>query len=254
MTSRPWYVDAFAGTGHRTEKEKPQDECLFGDNEAIEFQKGSATIALDTKPAFDHYIFIDKNPEYINELSNLKAGYQYADIKIVQDDCNQYLSNWCNEMDWRKNRAVAFLDPYGTQVDWQTMESIASTKAIDLWILFPLGQAVNRMLTRKLPDPTWAKRLDRFFGTPDWRNEFYRENTQMGLFDNENELEKSATFDSIGRYFVKRLESIFTKVAQKSLPLCNSKNIPIFLLCFASGSPKGATTAVKIANDILGAY
>jgi three-Cys-motif partner protein len=39
--------------------------------------------------------------------------------------------------DWRSHRAVLFLDPYGMQVEWQTIEAIAKTAAIDLWLLFP---------------------------------------------------------------------------------------------------------------------
>ena len=110
------------------------------------------------------------------------------------------------------------------------------------------------MLTQKMPDPTWANRLDRFFGTTEWRTEFYRTNPQRGLFDTEEEFEKKATFDSIGRYFVKRLETVFAKVSHNPLALCNSKNVPIFQLYFASGNPRGSKTAVRIANDILGAY
>lgn len=33
--------------------------------------------------------------------------------------------------------------------------------------------------------------------------------------------------------------------------LMNSKNISLYLLCFAAGNPKGAPTALKIANYIL---
>ena len=40
-----------------------------------------------------------------------------------------------------------FLDPYGTQVSWDTIKLIADTRAIDLWILFPIG-AVNRLMNR----------------------------------------------------------------------------------------------------------
>ena len=53
------------------------------------------------------------------------------------------------------------------QVQWPTtIEAIANTKAIDLWILFPLGQAVNRLLPKKrLPEEPYAKRLTSIFGT-----------------------------------------------------------------------------------------
>ncbi len=33
--------------------------------------------------------------------------------------------------------------------------------------------------------------------------------------------------------------------------LYNSQNVPLYLFCFASANPKGAPTALKIANDLL---
>ena len=36
--------------------------------------------------------------------------------------------------DWSSHRAVLFLDPYGMQVEWTTIEAIARTGAIDLWL------------------------------------------------------------------------------------------------------------------------
>lgn len=247
-----YYIDAFAGTGHRTTVSKSAEQSLFCDMEASEFQKGSAVIALEIEPAFDHYIFIDTKQDYIHELNVLKSRYKNRDIEIVEEDSNQFLPRWCTSMDWNKNRAVAFLDPYGAQVDWNTIESLAETQAIDLWLLFPLGQAVNRMLTRKEPEPSWCNRLDCLFGTEKWKDEFYQPTKQMGLFEDNNSLEKQANFDVIGNFFVKRLESVFSEVSKTPLALCNSKNIPIFLLCFASANPKGAKTAIKIANHILG--
>ena len=66
-----------------------------------------------------------------------------------------------------------FLDPYGMQVSWETIESVAETKAIDLWILFPIG-TINRMLENDGQISSAKQRtLDRFFGEPDWREVFY---------------------------------------------------------------------------------
>ena len=50
---------------------------------------------------------------------------------------------------------------------------------------------------------------------------------------------------------MKRLKTVFAQVAPNPLILTNSKEVPIYLLCFAAGNPKGAPTAVKIAKDIL---
>ena len=45
---------------------------------------------------------------------------------------------------------------------------------------------------------------------------------------------------------------IFARVAPKPYVLRNSKNTPLNLFCFAAGNPKGAPTAVKIAQEIKG--
>jgi len=61
------------------------------------------------------------------------------------------------------------------QVEWSTVEAIAATKAIDLWLLFPLGIGVNPLLTRSAEIPeAWRHRLDLLLGTTEWFDEFYR--------------------------------------------------------------------------------
>ena len=61
---------------------------------------------------------------------------------------------------------------------------------------------------------------------------------------------KDASWENIEKYFIARLETVFAKVA-KPLRLLNSVNVPLFMLCFAAGNPKGAPTALKIADHIL---
>ncbi len=173
-------------------------------------------------------------------------------MTIIQKEANLSIRRWCRETDWQITRAVVFLDPYGIQVEWKTIEALSHTKGVDLWILFPLGQAVNRLLTKREP-PTgaWAERLTIFFGTEAWKEAFYRPRKQYDLFEPQDGLEKDANFDSIAEFFVNRLKTVFPDVAPKPLPLRNSKNVPIFFLCFAAANPKGAPTAVKIAQHIL---
>ena len=251
------YVDAFAGTGYRnTEKEQEISDVLpfLDDEEALSYQKGSAHIALEMEPSFDEYLFIEQSPEHSQELEHLQEKFpqKAGKIKIIQQDANIFLQFWCRQRDWRFKRAVIFLDPYGMQVEWKTIEVIAETQAIDLWILFPLGQAVNRLLTRNCPPKgAWADRLTVFFGTDDWKEAFYKKSQQISLFGGEESFVKEADFGAIGRYFIERLKTIFAQVAEKPLSLRNSKNIPIFLFCFAASNPKGAPTAVRIAQYIL---
>lgn len=65
------------------------------------------------------------------------------------------------------------------------------------------------------------------------------------------QIEKVADFESISQYFVERLKTVFAGVADNPLVLYNSCNNPLYLLCFASGNPKGSKTAIKIAQEIL---
>jgi hypothetical protein len=47
------------------------------------------------------------------------------------------------------------------------------------------------------------------------------------------------------------LKSIFAGVSDTPGVLRNSANCPLYLLCFAAGSVKGAPIALKIANHLL---
>jgi len=133
------------------------------------------------EPPFDYYLFIEQVAERVVELQRLQQQFPHRAqrITIRHDNANTFLQQWCRETDWRTYRAVVFLDPYGMDVEWATIEAIAQTHAIDLWLLFPLGQAVNRLLTRHgPPEELWAQRLTRMFGTEAWKNAFYRAPTQ----------------------------------------------------------------------------
>jgi len=89
------------------------------------------------------------------------------------------------------------------------------------------------------------------FGTEAWKDAFYRPTGQLSMFGGQGTPEKQADFEAIGQYFIERLETVFAKVAPNPRALYNSKNVPLFLLCFAAGNPRGASTAVNIAQDIL---
>lgn len=169
------YIDAFAGTGYRTPPQKisdapqTQQSALLPeleDAEAKGLLAGSAKIALETDPPFERYVFVERSPNRCSALEGLRHEFPLlADrIDVRQMEANVAIRR-LSAMDWISRRAVLFLDPYGAQVEWATIEAVAETRAIDLWILFPLS-AVNRMLTRsgKIPED-WRLCLNRLFGT-----------------------------------------------------------------------------------------
>ena len=250
------YIDAFAGTGYRAYRQDADpNELMFpeiAEQEVQEFLDGSARIALQVQPRFQKYILIEKDENRFAELQRLKAEFSSDDIELIRSDANEYLNGLCGR-NWRRHRAVLFLDPYGMEVEWHTIAAIANTQAIDLWILFPLGIAVNRLLkTDGNVDPTIREKLNSFFGTADWYDTFYETVSNPTLFGEETVTRKTSDFRSITQYFVERLQTVFTRVVNNPLPLYNSKNNPLYLLCFAAGNPKGAPIAVRIAQHILG--
>jgi three-Cys-motif partner protein len=60
------------------------------------------------------------------------------------------------------------------QVPWSTIEALAKTKAIEIIINFPLGMAIQRLLTKSGDIPQdWQVSLDTFFGSNDWHTLVY---------------------------------------------------------------------------------
>lgn len=253
------YIDAFAGTGYRNIRSvENQRELMFpylASEDAEMFHTGSARIALETDPPFAGFYFIEQSAEKCAELEKLKIEFpdKAKGIHIQNEDANAALMRIC-DTSWKQRnlRAVLFLDPFGMNVSWQTIEAIARTEAIDMWYLFPLGVGVNRLLTKGgvIPD-AWQRKLDNIFGCSDWKKIFYRTEVMPGLFGDEEVTTKTGDFQQIADYFVKRLESIFAGVVKKPLPLYNSRKNPLYLLCFACGNKKGAPIALRIAGHIL---
>jgi three-Cys-motif partner protein len=253
---KTWYVDAFAGTGSRSKPKSASWQLDYGDGYLVDddtskFLDGSAKIALGLQSPFDHYFFIEESRKRAEVLqdsvrTDFPALADRVQVKIA--DANTALCEWCSHRDWSKERAVVFLDPYGMQVEWNTITTLARTKGVDLWYLFPIA---TRLLTQDGDmDEKWAKRLDILFGTPDWRSRFYSTQEHQTLFGPVENVERDATEQNIQGFIEERLKSCFVEVAQSRI-LRNSRSSPLFALCFAASNEKGANTALKIAQYIL---
>ena len=237
------YVDGFAGAGSYLELDYYSEDYL-------EFREGSPVIALeiDDKP-FDKLIFIDKDAVAAEALLKLKSEHPRRHIEVHQGDANVKVPEFCRSMG-NFDRAVAFLDPFATQLSWSTVQAIAGTKKIDCWILFPL-MAVSRMMpTDREPDEATANQLDRIFGGRHYWQQSYRDSPQMSLFDAEPRRERVSVQKIADRYR-ERLHTIFYRVAPTSRTLTNSNNVPLFELFFAASNATGAPIALQIADHIM---
>ncbi|HSY02561.1 MAG TPA: three-Cys-motif partner protein TcmP [Acidobacteriaceae bacterium] len=251
---RTWYVDAFAGTGSRSTGISPFSlEQSTEDPETNRYFDGSAKIALGLPSPFNRYLFIEKSKARCDELKEMIDNEHKAlaaRCEFRQEDANKAIRAWCAERDWRKDRAVVFLDPYGLQVEWSTIQKLAATKGVDLWYLFPLN--MRRLLIQHGQiDDAWQKRLDLLFGTHDWEARFYKPRIEEGLFGATETVERDATVKNITEFIEGRLRTCFPAVA-KGLVLTNTRSSPLYSLCFAASNAKGAPIALRIAQSILG--
>ena len=247
------FFDAFAGTGDiEVGSEAPLLESI---DDYSPFIKGSADRALQLGTAFDQYVFVEKSRSKAKALDELKNHYpSIADrISIRNADANDELLAFCTQTDWRKCRAVVFLDPYGNQVKWATIEAVASTKGIDLWYLFPAGLGVHRQIGKNAKvHETHEASLDELLGTKDWRQAFIEEEDSLSLFGPIKGRTKVATPTSITLFMIERMRQTFRGgVLDEWLPL-GSKGIHMYSLLFAWANPsEKAKLAGKLAQAVL---
>lgn len=239
------YIDAFAGTGR----------IKIGDEDDYEIIDGSAKLALQSKGEFSKYIFIEQKRKFAKELEDLvdqEFPAMKSKVDIIPKDCNEALLGICKAFDWKKNRAVLFLDPYAAHLKWDTLKAVADTQAIDVWYLFPFNATIRMMKKDGEIDPTWKAKLNEILGDNSWETEFYVEDPQMSLFGSSG-LMRTADTASLKSYIEKRLKTIFPAVSSNSRVLLNGKNSPLFLFCFAVSNPssKAIGLALKVANYIL---
>jgi three-Cys-motif partner protein len=250
------YIDTFAGTGERTVRHSARDASLLEPSieASIERRKGSARIAIETEPQFDQLVFMDVNKRHCEALEQLKIENPGRRIEIVRADANAAILAAIQTKDWRKTRAVMFLDPYGMHVRWETLQAIQATKAIDVWYLVSLA-GLFRQATRDGRALSEQKRraITRMLGTHEWEAEWYTSRVTRDLFDSDTEhSSRVASVEEIEAYVGKRLRSLFPRVLGP-LRLRNARNAPMFSLFFgiSNPDPKAIGPATRIAGHLL---
>jgi three-Cys-motif partner protein len=253
-----WYVDAFAGTGQRNEIAAASNEqsllIAADETEVATAKDGSVRIALDIDPAFGKYVFIERSKAHATALQNLKNEFPNRAIDIRQGDANAFLREIARNTNWKSIRAAVFIDPYGMQVSWETLQALASTKSVDIALLFPTGP-LTRVLTRDGDIPAeWVKRIDDHLGDCDWRNAVYEQTSSVDLFSGVTlRAEKRLTPEGLRQFIVRRLETIFPFVSKTQLELKNSKGATLyhlFIIC-ANPAPAAMTLAERLARSAM---
>jgi three-Cys-motif partner protein len=245
------YIDAFCGRG---EVPVRGGEVLPLLNEGRKFSVGSARRAILLEQPFDRYHFIDASEEATSELQNwisIERPHLLDRVHFHIGDVNAQLPIVLSKLSKKSERAVLFLDPFGMQINWETMREVAES-FLDLWYLVPT-MALNRMVSGKRDMPTsWETRLDTFLGTQSWRQNWYEKVGQGSLFVDDVESEqRMVSIERIEANFIARLKYLF-QIAPNRLRLKDGNTI-LFTLVFgcSNDSPKAFGLALKIANHLL---
>ena len=249
---RTVFFDAYAGTGDLP-TDHPNGGLLADVVDKDEMVQGSTRRALQVAPPFHRYVFVERMKGKVEELLRLKSEFgSLADrIQVKQGDANDELVAFCKATDWRSFRAVVFLDPFGNQVRWATLEAVAK-RPIDLWYLFPSHLGMNRQIDNDGNiDATHGPSLDSLYGTPSWRDAFIRHEKINDLFGETDVATKQVDADIATGFMIERMKSIFKGgVLDEWLPL-GKNGAHWYSLIFACGNPRGGEIARRIARHVV---
>jgi three-Cys-motif partner protein len=235
---KKYYIDGFSGAGVHVSKRTKA---------AIE---GSPARALKITPPFDAFYFIDLNADKTDYLRNICADR--PNVHIHTGDCNEYLTReLLPTIQYENfNRALCLLDPYGLDLDWDVIRQAGQSRAVDLFLNFPVMD-MNRNAIWRDPERAPAGGVDRmnvFWGDDSWRQAAYAESRQRSFFGPD--LEKQGN-EQIVAAFQERLKKVAGfGFVPKPLPMRNSRKTVVYYLFLAS--PKAV--AAKIITDIFRAY
>jgi len=236
---KKFYVDAFSGAGVHVSKRS-----------GVEID-GSPARALKTTPPFDGFFFIDMDAQKTAHLRKLCADR--SNVHIVTGDASKYLTQQLLptiKYDEFK-RALCLFDPYGLHLEWRAMEMAGQSRAIDMFLNFPVMD-MNRNAIWRNPTAVPKEGIDRmnsFWGDESWREAAYAEDPQGNLFGAPDIVKQGN--DAIVGAFRKRLREVAGfQFVPEPLPMKNSTNAVVYYLFFASQKP----VAQKIIDSIFKKY
>ncbi len=228
MRGQKWrsinYIDLFSGPG---KNRLPNGKTLHG----------SPLIAISQAKSFDKYFFSDIDPENIETLKKRCANSpEYSRISFRVGDAGAIIEDVAKIIE-KENRIyrpgiwpslnLAFLDPHGMELGWQTVERLAQLRT-DM-IIYYSQMGITREAPREInmPSPT---PIDNFFGDTRWRD-IYRQHQAGGVSLHRPLLD----------YYKSKLKAFGYQVDDPlDEPVFkNSKDAPLYRLLFVCKSSLG---------------
>jgi three-Cys-motif partner protein len=251
MHSKPWrkrhYIDLFTGPG----------KCFVRETRDVHF--GSPLLALTTLHPFTDYFFVDINPDNIATLRRrCSVSSMYDRVQYFVGDSNLVVQEIVDRIltvdreyipgRW-SSLNLAFLDPDGLELQWETVATLARPHTMDLIIHYPqsgLGRYIGQAF--KTEEQTV---VDLFFGGTEWRKIYKK-------------MQNSQTRFGIHRllmdHYKEKLQDLGYKEAFRDdevgdEPLIRNakRKAPLYRLLFASKHPLGHDFWQKVTRrDVHG--
>lgn len=218
------YLDLFGGPGR----------CIIGEeNSEID---GSPLIAATF--AFNKLIFVDKERESTEILEKRLKGFK-GNSEILCGDCNEIIEKIISKIPFR-HLCLAFIDPFGLCLPFQTLTKLTKERSVDLIINFPMGMSIKRNLKKFLLKK--ESLLDGFMGDSGWREEVLSKRSYPEKY--------RAIYD----YYRDKLKSIgYSYSSESPIIVKNKHRTPMYYLLFASKHPRGLEFWKKIGKyDYVG--
>ena len=152
-----YFVDLFSGPGACYEKKSGK------------FHSGSPLIALNLKPPFTDYIFVDldrKTSEILKKRCQSQLGDIFETIRFLNFDSNKNVDAILEHLEILKSISVILIDPNGLDIEYETVKKLAYCNSIDLIINFSIFDLKRNEVNYRKE----GSKADKFFGTPEWRN------------------------------------------------------------------------------------
>lgn len=173
MAKRPWrsrvYIDLQAGPG-KNRIEKSGRVVL-----------GSPLLALTQGAGYTDYRFVEQDPVLADALrTRVAATGKATPQSIIEGDCNEAVDTIVREIRERdakylpgkwQSLCLMFLDPEGLELHWRTVNLLASELRADFVINFS-SSGLRRVAGEAFqhPESSVADRVNKFFGTENWRD------------------------------------------------------------------------------------
>ena len=230
MKDKKWrtlnYIDLQAGPGKN--RFSPSGDVMLG----------SPLLALTTRFAFDNLFLVEMGAQEFGALTaRVGASDRKTHVKLYNKDCNTAVDEIVEHIGQSDAEYIAgvwpslnlaFLDPEGLEVQWQTVEKLAGLSRMDLIINFSTsGITRNASLAAANEDDTT---VDRFFGTREWRT----------IYDEIRNQDSSVVRRTLIDFYLRRLKDMgYVETVPQEKEFKNQRNVQIYTMIFASKNDLG---------------